>query len=892
MEKESEKLNKLFTMNTYNYNLKASEQLSQGKFDFMISNDYHYIMVGDSTISQLKKAQILPNKSYKSLTRNKPDGLILLGKNDVKVLVEYKKTGVFHNSTEAESIITDWYYSLANELNCNIICTTDSTHTYWFYAPLKKEVRYSDGAKLSFTLDISLLSDKTNRYKEDLHYILSELENIDREGVIKKPKEHNPQNLARNVWQKIWITTGKQPEQCLYNVVEIFVFKYLSDLLVLDDDYSFDKIYKKAEKNPTDALIYYADNVRKRIKDLFPKSDIDGTTIINGTIFVNEQGKANVSQAILFKDVLKEFHDYGEEYGSFLKIDKNFKTRLYENFLRRTAGISSMGQYFTPRNVVQSIITMAKVHNIPDNACVCDPFCGVGGFLLEFLNENPAIKEQFIPQNGQIKPQIELIGYDKGTDEKDDQRTIILAKANMLIYLSDIVSKYNKYTSVFSKDVFNKVFHLIKSNVGTFGIVKDKQKYDIILTNPPYVTSGVSIINNELKENGIKDEIYTVPCKGLEGLSIEWIIYSLKEGGTAFIIVPEGVMRRSEDKKLRDYILEKCILNAIISLPTRTFFATPQDTYILSITKKRSSLSYNNDYNVFTYLVSEIGETRDSNRFFKEENDLIPASCMYRQFMIMRDDFHFTDRRCKIKKIKELKSSKWTIIDNWNDEEKIELGIEVSENVMSEKDFFDILSDLKKDITEITEKAHLINLSDFKYKTIQLSDIGSFEKGNSKYTKKYCNENKGEYPVFSSNTKGSRCIGHINTYDNDIECITITTNGHYAGTPFYVEKQKFSMNGDCGCFIIKKELSELISYKYIEYALMNKRTEYGFNWKNKPTPKEILSLEINIPIDENGIFDIYKQKQIVKRYEYSYFMKKRMEIEIKRLDSVNIDILK
>ena len=90
-----------------------------------------------------------------------------------------------------------------------------------------------------------------------------------------------------------------------------------------------------------------------------------------------------------------------------------------------------------------------------------------------------------------MNPGITLVGYDKGTDEKEDERTIILAKANMLIYFSELLSKYNspEFLKAFAEGAFNKVFCLIRSNLGTFGKVEE-EPYDLILTNPPYVTSG------------------------------------------------------------------------------------------------------------------------------------------------------------------------------------------------------------------------------------------------------------------------------------------------------------------------------------------------------------------------------------------------------------------
>lgn len=230
----------------------------------------------------------------------------------------------------------------------------------------------------------------------------------------------------------------------------MFIFKFLSGLEVLQIPLDFGTIYQQSKKDSERALKSYAQSVRKEIKDMFPKHTLDNTTVINGTIFVNEAG--------LFKQVLEEFYKYEKDLGSFNAIDKQFKTRLYKSFLRESAGISTMGQYFTPRNLVASIMNMINVDSLKEDIKVCDPFCDVGGFLLELLNSSENLKKQFRPKNGIINPKIEVLGLDKGSDEKEDERTIILAKAHMLIYFSDILY-YNKSGSVMkelSEKAFNK----------------------------------------------------------------------------------------------------------------------------------------------------------------------------------------------------------------------------------------------------------------------------------------------------------------------------------------------------------------------------------------------------------------------------------------------------
>src|SRR6202023_1134062 len=111
-----------------------------------------------------------------------------------------------------------------------------------------------------------------------------------------------------------------------------------------------------------------------------------------------------------------------------------------------------------------------------------------GGFILETIAENDHLLQQFRPKNGRVRPQVQFVGLDKGTDEKEDERTIILAKANMLVYLSNLLSEFHSeaYLKEFASSAFNTVFSLIRSNLGTYARVSPTEQYDLILTNPPY----------------------------------------------------------------------------------------------------------------------------------------------------------------------------------------------------------------------------------------------------------------------------------------------------------------------------------------------------------------------------------------------------------------------
>lgn len=187
-------------------------------------------------------------------------------------------------------------------------------------------------------------------------------------------------------------------------------------------------------------------------------------------------------------------------------------------------------------------------------------------------------------EQGKLKSNITLVGYDKGFD-KEEQKTIILAKANMLIYMSNMIKDNPDLTEQFA-DVFNDTFYLQTNSIlGTLSkpVVEE---YDLILTNPPYVMSGSSNLKEEINKSEELKNYYSINAMGIEGLFMEWIVRALKPGGKAFIVVPDGIMNRSNDKKLREFILEECILDCVISLPLNTFFTTNKKTYIMMLGSK------------------------------------------------------------------------------------------------------------------------------------------------------------------------------------------------------------------------------------------------------------------------------------------------------------------
>jgi type I restriction-modification system DNA methylase subunit len=808
--------------------------------------------------------------------KKKVDAIIVLRKN-VIAIIEYKKPSEF-NTKEKQDKAINQEIEVARKLDCKLIIATDTTETIWVNALTSKRIKDENNKELNINFDPK--EEKMVALIEKINYSINELN-----SAIKPKQLVNPTDLAKQIWQDIWSVSGATPENCLYTFVELFIFKYLSDLGVLQGAFSFYSLANNFEINTPDELLEtYANSIRPKIKDLFPANPADNTTIINGTIFVSKDQKAITGYSTVFKKILQKFKDYGK----LENIDYDFKSQLFESFLKESISKKNWGQFFTPLKVVRAIVEMVK-DEIKDGIKICDPACGVGKFLLEPLVTRLNYLYD-INKNG-ITPKISIYGFDKGFD-KDEQKTIILAKANMLIYFSDLIKENAGLTKDFAK-LFNDSFTLKTNSI--LGTLSDavKNEYDLILTNPPYVTSRSSNLKDEIKKDGELVNYYKINALGVEGLFMEWIIKALKPNGKAFVVIPENMLFRPSDANLRKFILEYCTIDGIISLPKKTFFSTVQQTSILCITKK-TNRTEQQIRPVFTYLVSEIGESRDVNRFHIEQNDLNEAVELFRGFKGSVDYFvkNNSDKRCKVISIEWFQNSvesSWSIERHWTKNEKIDLGITDDARVVSASDYKSAIQETLDNIEGL--KMELDNLSpipdNISYISQPLHELFSFKSGNSKITQAYIDKHKGKHVVYSSNTKNDGIFGYIDNYDFDEECIQITTNGVYAGTVFYREKHKFSINGDAR-LLIKKD--DNLNYGYLLYELKKVFEESNFNWENKPTVSKTKDILIKIPVNNDGSFSKLLQELLFSNFSKMDFISMSINRELEKLKKIKFGL--
>lgn len=833
---------------------------------------YRYYRLGASTLRQLKSAGIVRASIPDHLSAKKPDGLIVLHGGATKAVIEYKPAAEIKTPKQIQVAIQQ-ELAVAAAL-CKLLIVTSGSRSIWVNALNGERVRQADGTEVTFVIDAKAIADG-DFSSQELEGLLdaAEASLTATNNTIAAPDVLDPSKLAGTIWQKIWVQTGKSPEKCLYNVVELFIFKFLSDLGVLKEHHNFWSVERLAVQGDAgDALKHYANTCRREVQELFPPGP-DGTTIINGTIFVNEGGEPNLAQAVLFAEIVKELANYDREVGSFRYIRREFKTRLYESFLRQSAGVKALGQYFTPRNVVQAMVQMARQLN--PGARICDPFCGVGGFLLELLMEDTKLFRQFVPNAGRISPQVTLIGYDKGTDEQEDERTIILAKANMLIYFSDILAEHHSPEDLraFAENGLNAVFRLLRSNLGTFAETTD-EPYDLILTNPPYVTKGSRSLQDTIAQDQRTARFYDFGLKGTEGLALNWIIKKLRPGGEAFVIVPDGLLRRqSAIAALREH----CLIRAIVSLPSRTFYATPRSTYILALEKKTDAQEQTEP--VFGYVVKETGETRDAKRFEVDSNDLVEMVSLFRQFRGDPSAFRCASALCKVVPFDEIRArDDWRADRWWTYAERVELGLSVAPAVVGERAFVDEMAELAGDLRGLVQRYPTDGEEKrgYSFRPLLLGDSAAISYVTTRtgwkdedLQKLVVDGDVEAVPVYRAAAEafGSVLPIHKNLIEASAGAplISFAANGDgSAGTNFIFHEQPFYVTGDRTVLRVE---DENIDPRYVMYALRNMKAVYGFDHTHKAVPKNLTKVSLDVPVTGHGEWDIDAQREIVQRHQ-------------------------
>lgn len=290
------------------------------------------------------------------------------------------------------------------------------------------------------------------------------------------------------------------------------------------------------------------------------------------------------------------------------KIDLDTKGVAFERFMEDFFR-GKMGQFFTPREVINFCV---KMMNPERSDLVIDPACGSGGFLLNTLDRvrkyaESSYDEMEAWQHWHNFAMNNLYGI-----EVNDQIARV-CKMNMIIH-------DDGHTNVISTDSLRNVDEIT-------GIHKEfkKNKFDILLTNPPF---GAIVKSTEKDYLGKYELGKGKQNQKTEILFIERCLDFLKaETGRMAIVLPDGILTNSTLQYVRDFLMEKSQILAVVSLPQFAFthFGAGVKSSLVFVRKKKKDEDIGN-YPIFMAIAEHIGydatgrkdPINDFDRIFKE----------------------------------------------------------------------------------------------------------------------------------------------------------------------------------------------------------------------------------------------------------------------------------
>ncbi|MEG1407637.1 MAG: class I SAM-dependent DNA methyltransferase [Ruthenibacterium sp.] len=261
---------------------------------------------------------------------------------------------------------------------------------------------------------------------------------------------------------------------------------------------------------------------------------------------------------------------------------------VYEYLLSKIAQSGLNGQFRTPRHIIRMMVELMQPKS---GDVIADPACGTSGFLVaagEYLKENYKEEIFFNKQKKDHYMNHMFFGYDM------DRTMLRIGAMNMMTHGID--NPFIEYRDSLSDQN------------------TDKEKYSLILANPPFKGS--------LDADTVSTDLLKVcKTKKTELLFLALMLRMLQIGGRCAVIVPDGVLFGSSTahKAIRKAIVEDNRLEAVISMPSGVFKPyAGVSTGILIFTKT----NHGGTDNVWFYDMTADGLSLDDKRAPVAENDI------------------------------------------------------------------------------------------------------------------------------------------------------------------------------------------------------------------------------------------------------------------------------
>ena len=398
-------------------------------------------------------------------------------------------------------------------------------------------------------------------------------------------------DLYASIWKSCdELRGGMDASQYKDYVLTMLFLKYVSDkyaddpygLLDIPEGSTFDDLVE-LKGNPE-----IGDKINKQIiAPIAEANDLRG--VIDQTDFNDDEklgsGKEKVNR---LSNLIGIFQDSNLNFGQNNAGDDDLLGDAYEYLMRNFATESgkSKGQFYTPAEVSRILAKVIGVERAESPSLTAyDPTAGSGSLILKVADEAPV--------------DITIYGQEM------DVATTALAKMNMVLHnrpeaVHDIMRGNTLADPKFTEN----------------GSLK---RFDFVVANPPFSykawTNGIDPENDQY---GRFEGFGVPPSKNGDYAFLLHILKSLKNTGTAAVILPHGVLfRGNAEGRIRENLIERGYIKGIIGLPANLFYGTGIPACILVLDKEQAG----SRDGIFMIDGSE-GYLKDGNKNRLRERDI------------------------------------------------------------------------------------------------------------------------------------------------------------------------------------------------------------------------------------------------------------------------------
>ena len=451
-------------------------------------------------------------------------------------------------------------------------------------------------------------------------------------------------------------------------------------------------------------------------------------------------------------------------------------------------------EFYTNRTVVD---LMARILKPQSHDSIYDPTCGSGGMLIKCLT---SLKDQ-----GKEWRDVKVYGQELNAI------TSSIARMNLMLHGMEDFTIINADT--LTNPAFLKAGKL--------------QQFDIVLANPPY---SIKQWNRDMFVNDpFGRNIWGTPPQGRADYAfIQHIICSLDDNnGRCAILLPHGVLNRTEEQDIRRRIVESDYVEAVIGLGRHLFYNSGLESCILVCRKnkakdrKRKILFIEAEKHIhkkgtFTFLSPEdiqiIANAYDSNESVPGLSSLVPLE------EVLKNDGNLN-----------IKLYVKTLIQEQASDSNLSSSLQGYLNASSK--FKALISELDLGVQICDREDSIVNsisFDDSLWEEVALGDVAT------EYSERCDNPSQSEYQCFI----GSDCIGQ---YDFRIKKSSSTAGitsaqkvfapGDYLlvrrslyGSDFRERAPRADFRGVCSADILTiREIPEKTYSGFLIYVLYSQR---------------------------------------------------------------------